>query len=90
MTIAADYAVILRDFLDRNITVDELQHSFLTRFKGEEREMSEDLFEALDQAFADIDCYTSDPILLETDPDFYLSEEELRKRLEKTLTFISN
>lgn len=52
--------------------------------------MSEPLFEILDGVFGDIDSYTSERELLESNPSFYLSEQDLRDKLQAVLPKLSS
>lgn len=58
--VVVPYAVLLRSFLDRNLTPDEFEIIFLRLYKLDPTEWPPDLFEILDTLFADVDAYCAD------------------------------
>jgi hypothetical protein len=82
------YGFIFDRFLRGEISVDEFQRTFLDAFKNEDF-LEEQLFELLDEVFGDIDSYTNDPQLLGENPDFYIDEASLRRKIERAATLLS-
>lgn len=73
------YEVLIGRFLARDVDVDAFRLQFMTVFKNDGvRPESE--FAVLDALFGDVDAFTRDVALLEADPDFYLTEAQLRDR----------
>lgn len=86
-TIAEDYKDLLQSFLSGHLTPQAFQAAYLEKFKGEDRALSEELFQLLDGLFGDVDAFCPDPgllVRLQTEvPDFYLDEASLRKRVQE-------
>lgn len=74
-----EYGVLLDQFLNQEISVEEFQEKYLERFKNERRQLAEPLFELLDGLFGDVDAFSSDPQLIAEDPGYYLDEMGLRE-----------
>lgn len=83
-----EYMLLLQQFLNGSLSVDEFQKTYLARFKNEEP-MNEKLFELLDELFADLDSFTSDAKLLARKPGFYIDESALRNRVRNIAERIS-
>jgi hypothetical protein len=81
MTITEEYRVILQSFIDGRLSVSAFETAYLDKFKNETRDISESDFEVLDELFGDVDSYTSDADLIADNPDFYLSEDQLKQRV---------
>ncbi|PAX52031.1 hypothetical protein CK510_21555 [Brunnivagina elsteri CCALA 953] len=78
------YIILLEDFLSKKIDTNKFEQIFLQIFKDEEIFYSEIEFQVLDKLFGDVDAYCNDPNLIE-DPEFEITEEELRLSAKKTL-----
>jgi hypothetical protein len=79
------YTTLIDQFLTGAIPVDVFCDTYLRRFKAEQTPLGEPLYDILNDLFGDIDCYTTDPTLLASDPDFYLDEPRLRERASESL-----
>lgn len=73
------YEVLIRRFLAREMDVDDFSLKFMTLFKNHGIR-PEGEFAVLDTLFGDVDSFTRDVAVLEADPDFYLTEAQLRDR----------
>ncbi len=75
------YAVLLRLFVDGNLTADEFEVIFLPLYKNDPTQWPSDLFDVLDTLFADVDAYCSnDDLRAEVRG---LDAEQLRDRAER-------
>jgi hypothetical protein len=83
--INTDYATLMDLFLAGKMSAKEFQVAYLDRFKREDREMSESLYELLQGLFADVDMFSTDPELLEGWPDQYIDETALREKVKHAL-----
>lgn len=79
MNETAGYKLLIDEFLDRSISAEDFQARYLDMFKNDDSEPEEAVYLLLDALFGDLDCYTTDPVLLQEMPDFYLNEEGLRR-----------
>lgn len=79
---AGVYRTIIKKFVDRLITVEEFERTFLRTFKTLDIPLSEDEFLILDELFGDVDSYCPDPEL--RDP-IDLDEQQLLERAELAL-----
>lgn len=78
------YIELLTEFLEERISVDKFQESFLTKFKGEDKFSSDEEYKILDSLFGDVDSYCDEKSEL-FDPEFDLTEAELRESVKQTL-----
>jgi hypothetical protein len=76
------YRDLIRRFVTGEISADEFETNYLTRFKDDPKQVSGEEFDILDELFADVDDYVSDPTLRETTGG--ISAEELRARARDT------
>jgi len=83
------YRALIRMFLNGSISSDDFSLQFMNRFKAEDADMDDNLFETLDGLFSDADAYTDDDILLRENASFYISGKELRRRAEEALRKLS-
>src|SRR5258707_12129149 len=65
-------------FVIGNISADEFETDYLARFKDDPNQVIGEEFDILDELFADVDDYVSDPTLRESAGG--ISGEELRAR----------
>ena len=81
------YIELLTKFVEGNLKVDDLETLFLDKFKQECHFISDKEFKILEKFFEDVDSYYNEENEL-FDPDFDLTEEELRKSAEETLILL--
>lgn len=62
-----NYEILLKQFLDGAISIEEFQAAYCERFKNEGR-LDEPLFKLLDELFGDVDSFTTDQKLLKHFP----------------------
>lgn len=81
------YLLLLKQFLDNQMSAEAFQSVYLDTFKRDDRPLDSVLFNILDTLFGDIDSFVSDPGLrceLEAQtPGFYLDEPTLRRRVSE-------
>lgn len=81
-----DYLELLRAYLAGSMTADTFQHTYLDKFKSENRPLGEESFNVLDELFGDVDAFCPDPVLLaeltKIKSGWYLDEKTLRGRVE--------
>jgi hypothetical protein len=71
--------------LTEKVTVKEFEHIYLDAFKEETAELSEETYELLNWLFSEIDCYTDMPLEHGENPNFHVTEAQLRESAKKTL-----
>jgi hypothetical protein len=72
------YRDLVRRFVIGDISADEFEPDYLARFKDDPNQVMGQEFDILDELFADVDNYVSDPALRESTGG--ISGEELRAR----------
>jgi hypothetical protein len=72
------YRDLIRRFVIGDISADEFETDYLARFKDDPNQVIGEEFDILDELFADVDDYVSDPTLRESTGG--ISGEELRTR----------
>jgi hypothetical protein len=72
------YRDLIRRFAIGEISADEFETDYLARFKDDPNQVVGEEFDILDELFADVDDYVSDPTLRESAGG--ISGEELRAR----------
>jgi hypothetical protein len=73
-----NYRDLIRRFVIGDISADEFERDYLARFKDDPNQVIGEQFDILDELFADVDDYVSDPTLRESTGG--ISGEELRAR----------
>lgn len=81
---AMSYIELLTEFLEERISVDKFEEAFLEKFKDEKKFSSDEEYRILDKLFGDIDAYCDEESKL-FDPEFDVTEVELRELVKKTL-----
>jgi self-protective colicin-like immunity protein len=71
------YRDLIRRFVIGDVSADEFATDYLARFKDDPNQVIGKEFDILDERFADVDDYVSDPTLRESTG---ISGEELRAR----------
>lgn len=83
----AKYKVLIRTFIDNQITPADFEKRYLEMFKGESEIFEQDIFDILQDLFTSADGYVGDPVLrrklLASNPDLKqygqgLDDDELR------------
>jgi hypothetical protein len=72
------YRDLIRRFAIGEISADEFETDYLARFKDDPNQVVGEEFDILDELFADVDDYVSDPTLRESAGG--ISGDELRAR----------
>jgi hypothetical protein len=72
------YRDLIRRFVIGDISADRFEMDYLARFKDDPHQVIGEEFDILDELFADVDDYVSDPTLRESAGG--ISGEELRAR----------
>ncbi|MEO3714468.1 colicin immunity domain-containing protein [Roseateles flavus] len=80
-----EYEALIHQFLCGNLPVNEFQIEYMSKFKGEKRILSVNLYELLEEIFGCVDSFTTDFELLSEKPNFYMTESQLRERLQTTV-----
>ena len=58
-----NYRDLIRRFVIGDVAADEFEMDYLARFKGDPNQVIGEQFDILDELFADVDDYVSDPTL---------------------------
>lgn len=82
----SEYRDLIRDFVDRGISVGEFERRYLRMFKDDPTIRSEDEYGILNQLFGDVDAFSPDPELRSTDA---VDEEQLRAAAQSALVALS-
>jgi hypothetical protein len=77
----AYYQSLISDFLCEKLTAEKFQKNYLNQFKNERTKFAQPIYDLLQELFGDLDSYTTDATLLAEEPDFYLDELELEKKV---------
>ena len=75
----------MRAFQLGQVEVEVFVRTFLQMFKGETGDLTEKEYEALQLLFGDADSFTTDDSLIESGGGFYIDEQELRRRVARTV-----
>jgi Bacterial self-protective colicin-like immunity len=78
------YRDLIHRFVIGEISADEFEADYLARFKDDPNQVIGEEFDILDELFADVDDYVSDPTLRESTGG--ISGEELRARARDAYT----
>jgi hypothetical protein len=81
------YTALIRRFLDEAIDAREFESRFLEKFKNETTILPLDVFEVLDELFADVDAFCPDPELCDDDD---LNEQQLRAKAAEALAKLTS
>jgi hypothetical protein len=79
-----NYRDLVRRFVIGEISADEFETDYLARFKDDPNQVIGEEFDILDELFADVDDYVSDPTLRESTGG--ISGEQLRARARDAYT----
>lgn len=80
-----DYINLIEKFLNREISVRDFERIYLNIYLKDDSPMSEEVFEALDWLFAEVQMFTDQPLQPEDKPDHFINEDQLRDSARKTL-----
>lgn len=78
------YEKLIEKFIKSQVSAEFFQATYLEFFKSE-YQLNEHLYEILDELFGDVDCFTTNLQLLADEPNFYLDEDELRRKARLAL-----
>lgn len=79
-----NYRDLIRRFVNGAISADEFEADYLARFKDDPNQVTGEEFDILDELFADVDDYASDPTLRASTGG--ISGEDLRARARDAYT----
>ena len=82
MSTITRYIQLMTQFTTGRITAAEFEFSYLEKFKNEKESFPEDVYDALNNLFLDVDTYCDDPALRD---DEDIDDEGLRASVIKTL-----
>ncbi len=88
--IIEDYSTLISAFVNGNMASDVFRSTYLAKFKAEQRQLADNLYEELDTLFGDVDAFTKDDVLLASNPVFYINDAELRRRASNALTALQD
>src|SRR5579859_3858760 len=80
----ADFARLMKDYLDRRIGPAQYAKSYFALFKKRMVVPNEELSRILQQAYGDADDYEPDTAIRQENPK-WVGETELKERVEKSL-----
>lgn len=76
-----EYERLIHGFLCGDLSAKEFQIEYINKFKTEKRILRGDLYEVLEEVFGCADSFTTDVNLLSENPNFYLTELQLREKM---------
>lgn len=79
-----DYIKLLQNFLSSHISASDFEADFFRMFRYS-RDIDKNVPEPISSLFIDIDAYSDNPNDAIEDPDQFISEEQLRESVRKTL-----
>ena len=79
-----NYRDVIRRFVIGDSSADEFEADYLARFKDDPNQVTGEAFDILDELFADVDDYASDPTLRASTGG--ISGEDLRARARDAYT----
>jgi hypothetical protein len=82
------YIEMISRFVAGEISAAAFKSTFLVEFKNEKVYFDEATYHLLDSLYGDVDAYTDDKELLKENPEYFLSEEKLRERVNQTLIML--
>jgi hypothetical protein len=75
----------IQDLLSQKITADKFQDIYFDAYLNYKGPMSESFYNVLEQLFGDTECYSDMPLAHGENPNFYVTEEQLRKSTQEAL-----
>lgn len=79
------YLGLIKEFVAGNLSVRYFQDLYFDVFKQERRELTEDVYEWLDNLFCELDAYTDDEDFARDNPKYCIDEKRLREIALKTM-----
>lgn len=79
------FDALIEKFVTNEISIEEFEGQYLKKYLEDEDPISEELFQILDYLFAEVNLYTGYPLEPDDDPDWHISEAQLRQTATKTL-----
>ncbi len=80
-----EYDVLIEQFITKKIGISEFERLYMDKFLNETTRLGDALFHPLDYLFAEVNLYTGYPLEPDDDPDWHISEVQLRETARKTL-----
>jgi hypothetical protein len=81
------YTILMQAFLKNSINVKEFEYRYLEMFKNENTLFPSDIFKILDELFAAVDAFCSEPELCDEDD---LNEQQLRAKTSEALARLAD
>lgn len=79
--IANEYNILLSDFLDKKISSISFQKKYMNKFKNEQRNISMNLYNILEDIFSNCDLFTKDKNLIIENENYYIDEDLFIKNI---------
>lgn len=76
-----EYKKLMKDFLDKRITVKEFENAYLNTMKQENKTLDDEFFIIINDVFEAVDCYWHECHPGE-ETRFEISEQQLRKEVK--------
>ena len=81
--------ILIQDFIEDRVLVEEFEQKYLALFKSETEVMTSEHFKVLDSLFASVDCYWKE-CQEGQESKFEISEVQLRKDAHNALEKLRN
>ena len=79
--VVKDYVNLLEEFIAGGTTANAFRDKYIELFKGECRELDDLVYEVLEGIFGDCDAFSDDCSLILQNPEFYIDELTLKKKV---------
>lgn len=80
-SVIEDYLRLLNEFIAGGATANAFRDKYVELFKGECRELDNLVYEVLEEIFGDCDAFSDDCSLILQNPEFYIDELTLKKKV---------
>ncbi|MBV4504784.1 hypothetical protein HU751_007970 [Pseudomonas sp. BW13M1] len=74
----SSYMILIKGYLAGAYSLERFSELYFELFKNEQSPLFEEAYGILDKLFGDLDAFTTNERLLQSDPDYYLGAEQVR------------
>ncbi len=76
--IKQEYLELIDYFIQNKLSANEFSLNYLNKMKSDNRSFGYDLYDLLEEMFGEANSYTDNREIYDGNPDFYLTEDELK------------